>query len=100
MTEEHMKVCFTLGLRVAEHVHGIGRTGDDKKHDAIFEALKEVAKGDLTLLNTPEEIIASLPTPPAGIKLNIDDAMFREMIRNGRESDKVAAQMLLKILLP
>jgi hypothetical protein len=100
MNEEHLKVCFTLGIRIAEHVHGICRTGDDKKHDEIFKVLKAVANGDLTLLSTPEEIKASLPTPPAGIKVKFDDAMFREMIRNGRESDKIAAQMLLKILPP
>lgn len=98
MTEEYMTACFSLGVRVAEHVHGIRRTGNDKSSDEMFETLKSVADGGLTLLNTPEEIKASLPTPPAGFKLTIDEATFREMIRNGRELDRTVAQILRKTL--
>lgn len=88
---------FVLGIMVAEHAHGIRRTGDDGKTDAIYETLRLVANGDLTLLNTPEELIASLPTPPGGIELKIGPE-FYELLRQSRENQKRTAQIVANAL--
>jgi hypothetical protein len=47
-----LEACFSMGLRIAEHVHGVRRKGDDGKHNKMFEALHEIADGELTLLGT------------------------------------------------
>ena len=58
-------IAFTLGLLVAEHVHGLRRPGGDDTARRRFEAtLEAVARGDLTLLDTPEEMLAHQPVPP------------------------------------
>jgi hypothetical protein len=97
MDQDALVISFRLGIKVAEYVHGTSRKGDDKKTDAIFSALRAVADGELTLLDTPEEIIASLPSPPKGVKLNIGPE-FYERIRQGREEQMAVAETLLNML--
>ena len=97
MDPELVKAIFSFGLKVGEHVHGIKRAGDDKSNDQICETVRAVADGNLTLLGTPEEMIASLPTPPPGIELNVKSAFF-EMIRVSRENERIAAKMVASAL--
>ncbi len=54
---------FTLGLNLAEHVHGIRRgTGPpEDKSEAILVALRGIASGDLDLIGSPEEVVAAAP---------------------------------------
>ncbi len=85
MDSEVIKAFFSLGLKVAEHVHGVRRDGDDPKTDAIFETLKSIASGDLSLLDTPEEMIAKLPTPPLGLKPKFGPEFYEMMRISQRE---------------
>lgn len=95
MTEEHMATSFFLGIKVAEHVHKIRRTLEDKMHDKIFETLQAIAEGELTLMNTPEEEIAGLPEPSPNIKDALEQHL-REMIRIGRQNERIVAEILVK----
>lgn len=95
--ENDVASCFSLGIKVAEYVHGVRRKGGDGKHDEMFDVIKSVADGDLTLLGTPEELLASFPTPPEGIKLNVDHPVFREWVRNSRDAERKAAQLILQL---
>jgi hypothetical protein len=90
---------FTFGIRIAEHIHGVRRSGEDAiaKTDAIFAAVREIASGDLTLLGTPEEIIAEMPKPPAFLKVAIPPD-FQEWVRLARENEKIVAEMVSKTL--
>ena len=58
---------FALGLAAAEHVHGVTRKRNQALTDAIFRILEQVARGELTLIDTPGETLASLPAPPPGL---------------------------------
>ena len=74
------------------------------KSELIFKALQQLASGELTLLDTPEETIAGLPAPPLELAAQAPQAMreFRtemvarmpEMIRQAmRDQREVAAEL-------
>ena len=54
---------FTLGLSLAEHVHGIrrGPGPSEDKSEAILATLRGIASGDLDLIGSPEEVAAAAP---------------------------------------
>jgi hypothetical protein len=56
---------FLLGVMTAEHVHGVSR--NMQLANEIYRVLEDVADGNLTLHNTPEETSANLP--PEVIKM-------------------------------
>ncbi len=100
-----LQVAFALGVMVAEHIHGTNRKRDQVLTDAIFKTLQQLASGELTLLDTPEETIAALPAPPLELAAQAPQAMreFRtemvarmpEMIRQAmRDQREVAAELL------
>lgn len=100
-----LQVAFALGVMAAEHIHGTNRKHNQVLTDAIFRVLQQVASGELTLLDTPEETIADLPDPPPELAAQAPEAMhsFRmqmaahmpEMIRHGmRDQREVAAELL------
>ena len=100
-----LQVAFALGVMIAEHVHGASRKRNQVLTDAILKALQQLASGELTLLDTPEETIASLPAPPLELAAQASQAMrkFRtemaarmpEMIRRAmRDQREVAAELL------
>lgn len=100
-----LQVAFALGVMVAEHIHGTKRKRNQVLTDRIFKVLQQLASGELTLLDTPEETIASLPAPPLELAANAPEAMhqFRtemaarmpEMIRQAmRDQREVAAELL------
>src|SRR3954454_4195384 len=97
MANEHLKAAFSLGIKIAEHVHGIERTGDDDSNDAIFEALQTVADGDFTLLGTPEEEFKKLPTPPAPLRAKMEQE-FYEVMRISRENQRNIAKLILEAI--
>ncbi len=83
---QNLQVAFTLGLMTAEHVHGVTRKGNQLLTDKVFEILEQVATGEMTLLDTPEETMAGLPAPPSELAAKESDA-----INNVRE--QLAAEM-------
>ena len=78
----NLQIAFILGVMIAEHAHGINRKENQNLTDEIFRILEKVAGGNLTLINTPEENIASLPGPspelaakaPEAVKKLLDQA--------------------------
>lgn len=99
MDPELLKTCFILGVMVAEHVHGIRRMPKDITTDALFDVLKEIAAGNMTLIDTPEEAVSKLPEPPAEFVPHLVP-LFRGLLRNGRENQRIAAQQILAALPP
>ena len=93
MDPDLVKSIFSFGLKVAEHVHGVRRGGNDNTNEELFKVIRAVAAGELTLLGTPEETIASLPKPPPGVKLNIEPA-FLDMMRVSRENERFTAKIV------
>ena len=100
-----LQVAFALGVMIAEHIHGTNRKRNQVLTDAIFKALQQLASGELTLLDTPEETIAGLPAPPLELAAQAPQAMrkFRtelaarmpEMIRQAmRDQREVATELL------
>jgi hypothetical protein len=100
-----LPVAFALGVMAAEHVHGISRKGNQALTDAIFKTLQQVANGDLTLVNAPEETIAGFPAPMAELAANAPEmikqlqerlaAQVPEMTRQAmRDQRQVAAELL------
>ena len=100
-----LQVAFALGVMVSEHIHGTNRKRNQVLTDAIFKTLQQLASGELTLLDTPEETIAGLPAPPLELVAQAPQAMrkFRaematrmpEMIRQAmRDQREVAAELL------
>lgn len=89
---------FVFGVKVAEHIHGIRRTGENlDKTDEIFDTVRAIVSGDLTLLPTPEEAFAALPKPPEPFRLKME-AEFYEMMRNSRDNEKLVAEMVAETL--
>ena len=103
-----LQVAFALGVMVAEHVHGTNRKRNQVLTDAILKALQQLASGELTLLDTPEETIAALPAPPLELAAQAPQAMrqFRmemaarmpEMIRQAMRDQRDVAAELLKAM--
>jgi hypothetical protein len=101
-----LHAAFVLGVMAAEYVHGIRRKGDQVLTDAIFDTLRGVATGDMTLINTPEETNATLPGSPAEIAgLSEVDVMLHGLaaempglIRQAmRDQRQVAAELLKEL---
>ena len=76
-----LQTAFVLGLMAAERVHGVSRRGNQILTDAVFTILRQVANGELTLLDTPEETIAGLPPPPPELA-----AIGSEAVRAAQEA--------------
>jgi hypothetical protein len=49
---------FDLGCQVTKHVYGIDRQANVL--EAMLKVVKDIAEGNLTLVDTPEEIIRTL----------------------------------------
>ncbi|MBC7816905.1 MAG: hypothetical protein IAG10_08470 [Planctomycetaceae bacterium] len=100
-----IQVAFALGVMAAEHIHGTNRKLNQVRTDAIFRVLEQLATGELTLLDTPEETIADLPAPSPELAAKAPEAvshfrtqmaarmpaMIRQAMRDQRE---VAAELL------
>ena len=63
MYNEPLEQAFHLGRRVAEHVHGIRTSYRDGSAERVRETLEAIARGDLTLVDTPEESAADMQAP-------------------------------------
>lgn len=63
MLNEQLAQAFHLGRRVAEHVHGIRTNYRDGSMERVLETLEAIARGDLTLVDTPEESAADMQAP-------------------------------------
>ena len=86
-----------LGIKVAEYIHGYRRKPHDPTEDKLFETLKEVADGTLTLMDTPEEELAKLP-PPSPQIAKIVEQQIRDGLRIGRENQRIAAQKIVQAM--
>jgi hypothetical protein len=89
--KHHPWVYFTLGLSIAQQVYGVEPGANTRKE--ILMILREVAKGDFTLWDTPEEIAANL-TPD----LESLAPKLPEVIRDARNVDRDTAKELLACL--
>ena len=98
-----VQLAFALGVKVAENVHGVSRKRNQGLTDAIFRTLQDIADQKITLLNTPEEDLASLPEPPPQLKGRPEvEALLRElaadmpkMTHQGiRDEQEIAADVL------
>ena len=95
MDAKSLQVCFLLGVSIAEHVHGAARRSGDGKTKAVFQTLKEIADGSLTLQDTAAELKASLPALPD----SASDAIIQSLER-ARAADKKMAAELVNALPP
>jgi hypothetical protein len=89
--KQHPWEYFTFGLSIAQEVYGV-QPGEDTQRQ-ILKILKEVAKGDFTLWDTPEEVASRL-TPD----LETLAAKLPEVIRDARKMDRDIAKELLACL--
>ncbi len=92
-------VAFQLGVKAAEMVYSVSRTGKEMEiTDALWKLVDQIAGGELTLLDTPEESLAAMPSlPPAlaaipGYKEKIQQAM-KDALQNLPEARKAERQM-------
>ena len=105
---QKLQVAFSLGLKTAEHIHGVTRKGNQVLTDKVFEILEKVASAEITLLDTPEETLAGLPAPPTELTAkeldainNMRDQLAAEMaqlIRETMRADREVAAELLRIM--
>lgn len=103
-----LQVAFALGVMAAEHVHGTSRKHNQVLTNAILRVLQQLAIGELTLLDTPEETIADLPDPTPELAARAPEAMHRfrtqmaarmpEMIRQAMRDQREVAGELLKVM--
>lgn len=105
--EDRIQLAFAVGILVAEQVHGVKREGNGPSK-AMFDLLQQVADGDVTLLDTPEELVSDKFQPPAELMEKAPAAMdkmrerFAEIIRKNYgttiENHKIMARQILDIL--
>jgi hypothetical protein len=103
-----LHTAFALGVRAAEHVHGVDRKRNQAATDAIFRILDKVASGELTLIDTPEETIGNLPEPPPNLAAKASGQIKKlqdqlatgmpEAIRQAMHNDREVAAELLKTM--
>ena len=80
---------FVFGLSVAEHIYGIdaGRRAECCDPAAIAKLANEVAAGNITLHDTPEEIAS-------GEELELARFLMPEAIRDEREVAEIVGRYL------
>jgi hypothetical protein len=81
---------FTLGIGVATHILGVRQPR--KGLSKIIKTVKDIAEGDLTLLDTPEEMLPGLPRK---YQPTLADA-----VRNARRRERAAAKHISRLLEP
>jgi len=95
MDAERLRAGFILGIKIAEYIHGVKREirdlTSDPKTDAMFQALKEVANGSLTLLGTEAEVRREL----SQVSEKPGNALTKSL-RIARENDKIIATEIMK----
>jgi hypothetical protein len=85
---------FGLGMRLAEHVHGIRRGPDPSqdKTEAILTTLEEIASGDFALIDTPEVTAAELPPGmPESFRKRLPG-----MLNESRRQEREMAALILR----
>jgi hypothetical protein len=60
-TPNNALACFLYGVRVAEHLASSAPRPGENESGALIRVMREVANGELTLWDTPEEVAPSLP---------------------------------------
>ena len=103
-------VAFGLGILVAEHAHGVSRRFSGPMSEKMLKILEEVAKGELTLLDTPAETIPDLPPVPEHLAKNAPkaaakvrefaEAQFRMMHAKAIKDHRIVAAEILSELPP
>ena len=77
---------FDLGCQVTRHLHGITERAE---LTAMLQVVKDVADGHLTLVDSPEEIVAQLGPEEKALADNVP-----EVLRLMRTQEKAAAQQI------
>ena len=87
--DEFARDSFGFGFRVAEHVHGIRRGFAGDTSESVREVLEAIARCELTLIDTPEEITAGLDPPQSARD------QLRIFLRKSRENEREIAGLIL-----
>ena len=85
-TNEQLMEAFMLGARCAEHA----AERSEERSSALFQTLLEVARGQLTLIGSPEESAAQFGQLPA----NMIDMIRRSSTATRRREREIALQIL------
>jgi hypothetical protein len=89
---------FLLGVAAAEHVHNMKQPFRTVASAPMLQALRDIAAGRLTLVDTAEEVLAererSLAQGPAG---NVH-AHFPRLLRDWRVRERQIARHVLKAM--
>jgi hypothetical protein len=85
---DDLRAAFAFGLAVAEHAHGI-QGGANDSSDRVLSVVRRVAAGDLTLLDTPEEVAAGAGVPDEA------KALLRDLVRDMQLTQQTMARLLL-----
>lgn len=81
-----------FGIFVAEHVHDIKNTRDARRKDItdkILQTVDAIADGEMTLVDTPEEVCGGMKGLPENLR-----AMLPGMLRDARNEQRTIAQAL------
>lgn len=76
--ETKLSAAFSLGAHIALQVHGIERKQHAEKTEEVFARLQDVATGEVTILDSPKELLSAFPTPPADL-LEKHPEYFRDL---------------------
>ena len=92
-------VAFSLGVKAAEIVYGVNRNGKEMEvTDSLWKLVQQIAEGDVTLLDTPEESLAAMPPLPAelaavpGFKEEMQKSL-KDALQNLPEARRAERQM-------
>ena len=78
---------FDLGCQVTRHIHGIERRANVL--EAMLQVVKDIADGQLTLVDSPEEIISALGPDEKVLADSVPD-----VLRTMRAEERAAAKVV------
>jgi hypothetical protein len=77
---------FELGCQVTRHLHGIRERAELM---ALLTVVKDIAEGKLTLVDTPEEVVAQLDEAQKELAKRVP-----EVLRTMRAEERAAAERI------
>ncbi len=84
---------FMFGIRVTEHVYDVKYDLRLKVTERIFDTIRQIAEGDLTLVDTPEEKAAEFGDLPEWLSEWLR-ANMPTILKAAREKERKTAQVL------
>jgi hypothetical protein len=95
MSEEQLDVRFLKGFFLCKQLFAL--MGQELDLTKMLELLHQIADGDLSLNETPEELIQSLPDLPESLRESVYKLHTGEQRRELDAANKVDAQILLNL---